>query len=86
MTEQQDPNTDRQGRPLGTTAKVGDVVVSRWSTTGVRWTVEAVIDGWRPTSPKHLHLRSLSSNRTATRSVTDVVIVERATDTTEEAP
>lgn len=80
------PDTDRQGRPLGTTAQVGDTVVSRWSTTGIRWTVEQVIDGWRPTSPKHLQLRSQSSGRTATRSVTDVVIVERAAEATKETP
>ncbi|MDT0211224.1 hypothetical protein [Curtobacterium sp. BRD11] len=81
-----DADTDQHGRPLGTTATVGDTVTHRWSTRGVRWTVEAIIDGWRPTSPKHLQLRSLSSNRTAVRSATDVVIVERATETTEETP
>ncbi len=79
------PDTDPHGRPLGTTATVGDTVTHRWSTRGVRWTVEAIIDGWRPTSPKHLQLRSQTSGRTAVRSVTDVVIVERATKV-QEAP
>jgi hypothetical protein len=80
------PDTDQHGRPLGTTATVGDTVTSRWSTRGVRWTVETIIDGWTPTSPKHLQLRSLSSDRTAVRSVTDVVIVERTTEPEEGTP
>lgn len=76
------PDTDRQGRPLGTTAERGDVVTSRWSHSGVRWRVTAIVEGWRRESPKHLTLQSLSSGRTRTRSVTDVVIVECRTDTT----
>ncbi len=75
-------DTDYRGRPLGTTAKVGDTVTSRWSGRGVRWAVEAIIDGGRPASPKLLQLRSLSSNRTDVRSVTEVVIVDRAAEGT----
>lgn len=76
------PDTDQQGRVLGTTAQPGDVVTSRWPHSGVRWRVIAIADGWRSTSPKHLTLQSLLSGRTSTRSVTDVVIVERVPKTT----
>lgn len=73
--------TDHRGRPLGNTAKAGDIVTSRWSTRGVRWRVETVLPGWNRYDPDRLGLQSLSSQRTDTRPARDVVVVERAPDT-----
>lgn len=70
--------TDWRGRPLGTTAEVGDIVTSRWSSAGVKWQVTALVPGRNQFDPMRLDLQSLSSKRTDRRLATEVVVVERA--------
>jgi len=83
---QQSKVTDHRGRPLGTTAKAGDIVTSRWSSAGVKWRVEAVVSPWNQFYPARLDLQSLSSTRKSIRVATDVVIVERAPEPQQETP
>ncbi|MBF4626528.1 hypothetical protein [Curtobacterium flaccumfaciens] len=54
---QQSKVTDHRGRSLGTEAAVGDIVTSRWSSSGVRWRVTAVIPPWNRYAPVRLDLQ-----------------------------